>query len=166
MLNFFFLFFFFLCWDATWYCSGLMAKLAALLQIFVRGGTALPDITFSLSLSSFIQSAVIVQPFARPAKNASLLLSNTLFPSLRTRGLPSYLEHLPNSSLLTLLFIFSLVLHPWLSELLVNCTETYHFLYFSWLGSLGVFLVPIKCILCKQYVCYQNVLLCSYSSML
>ena len=115
-----------------------MTRLAAPLQIFVRGGIALAEVTFSLSLSSFVQSAVTVQPFARPAKNASLLLSNTLLPSLRTRGLLSYLEHLPNSSLQTSSFIFLLILHPWFSELLVNCTETYHFLYFGW-GVWGFF---------------------------
>lgn len=127
------------CWDATRYISGLMTTLAAPLQTFVRGGAALPEVTFRLALSSFVQSVVIVQPFARPAKNASLLLSNALLPSLRTRGFLSYLGRLPNSSLSSLfLFIFSLILHPWLSELLVNCTETYGFFYFSW-GGLGFF---------------------------
>jgi len=96
-----------------------MIRLAVPLQIFVRGGTALPEVTFRLSLS-FVQSAVIVQPFARPTKNTSLLLSNALLPSLRTKGLFLHLEQLPNSSLCILfLFVFSLILHPRLPELLV-----------------------------------------------
>ena len=44
------------------------------------------------------------------------------------------------------------------------CAETY-FLYFSRLGCFGVFF-PVMCILCQQYSCYQNVLLCSYLSIL
>lgn len=60
------------CWDATRYISGLMTTLAAPLQIFVRGGAALPEVTFRLALSSFVQSVVIVQPFARPAKKGFL----------------------------------------------------------------------------------------------
>lgn len=38
-----------------------------LLSIFVGGGTALPELTFSLSLPSFVYSAVTMQPLARPA---------------------------------------------------------------------------------------------------
>lgn len=44
--------------------------------IFVRDRTAPPEVAFSLSLSSFVQSAVTAQPFpfCLRCKNTSLLL--------------------------------------------------------------------------------------------
>lgn len=123
-------------WDITDYSSGLMIRFAAPLQIFVRGGTELPEVTFSLFLPSFVQSAVIMQSFAIPAKNVSLLLRNTLLPSLRTKGLLSYFEDIPNSSLRRWIFI-SVVLRPCVIWALYELYRKLSLCVFQLVGEIG-----------------------------
>lgn len=156
-------------WVITGYSSGLMIRFAALLQIFVRGGTELPEVTFSLFLSSFV-CLLLSCSLLLDLQKMFLYAWGTLFspawgqedcfPTLNIFLIHLFGDECSSQSSYA----------PVLSELLMNCTEIYHFVCFSWedwiLGWFILQSVLLKCIVCQQYSCYQNVLLCFYYSVL